>query len=211
MSTAVVHFENIEKVAKEFRKLLENKGLEFKARSSLDWKFVDYLSNDPAATPNRRAHAEVAQEASDWITNVGDAKRLVVITDLQPELSNAPKYRKYGLDVLADFARAIGEDHNHPPFIFNVDDLVSSQDIMVFFLTAYGTDCRSGLCTHPSWKKVEVRIVGPHDDAQDIRLTVPQTLRQIQEKGPRVVYADRSTDGEWASDLVARWIRQGDE
>ncbi|MFC1766770.1 hypothetical protein ACFL6U_32435 [Planctomycetota bacterium] len=205
MSTAVIHFEDIEKVTRIFRTQLENAGLNFDENGVHRWKFVSYCTTDPKKTPSTRPPADVAKEAGDWIGEVGNIERLVLLTDLRPEAATPPKHKMYGLDVLAKLAEYLGEDQDHPPFIFNVQDLASSRGILVCFLTGFGLDLKSGLNTHSAWKETKVRTISPyHTDRK--RLTISEALQEIDKEGARVVYADRAVCQDWAANLVAQWI-----
>lgn len=211
MSAAVMHFENNKKISRKFRRLLHSRELRFGEDAAVLWKFIPYLTpeDDSDKTPVPREPEEVAGQAATWIERK-HPDRLVFVTDLRPVGGQPPSYLDYGLNVLSILVTAMAADHNNPPYVLGVEDLVGSKDILVVFLTVYGRTLESGLRTHPSWRDIAVRIVGRHD-AQGARRTVSQALEEIQAEGPRIVYADRSVDEEWASDLIAQWIRQGDE
>jgi hypothetical protein len=201
MCTAVIHFEDLEKVAKKFRELLEKSGLVFRDNSNLRWKFVSYQTSDKNVTPIVRDSDEVAKEAADWISQ-NNPERLVLITDLSPTHSGSA-LSQYGLDVLAKLADYMATNQNINLWVENVEALVKEKRILVVFLTIRGP-LKDIFNQNNEWKNIIIGEVGYA--GKKPRPNVSEAIAKINATPAAVVYADCSVDRKWASDLIVQWI-----
>ncbi len=191
MCTAVIHFENIENVAIKFCNLLKKKGLIFSDDGNLRWKFVPYVTLGTDDASLVIDYAAVAEEAAKWIAD-NNPKRFVLITDISPIKGDSMPF--YGLDVLAKLVEYL--------WVQSVRNLVAEKKILVVFLTGYG---RPHFEEHEKWKDITINVVGRA--GRENMLTVPDALKELQKDWGSVLYVDRGKDEEWASNLIAEWVK----
>jgi hypothetical protein len=194
MRTAVIHFENIENVAIKFRNLLEKYGLIFGGDPDLLWQFVSYVTLQGNNAVLIKKSAKVAEDAAKWISE-SNIERLVFITDLSPIGSESMAI--YGLDVLAKIVEYL--------WVQNVRNLVADENILVAFLTAF--DLKKALKQHEKWKNIEIKVIGYGDRGRLPNVT--EALKELQENDRAIIHIDRVKDEEWASQLIAEWVKSG--